>query len=392
MLSQCFTVFKLSGSRLRFSGSRLPTLFLSLQANKLKTVTFDELNLTKPLLNAIADVGYENPTPIQVKAFPVIMLFRNIQAIKELEGKFEAITPEQKEALAAFINLFDKQDLTPIRSNFLTIWEVLGSIYQEFKSLLENKKLAYEGMAYRAAAEKFDGENTIKLPDGLFAFIGFNALNGCEKALFRYFKREDRALFYWDYDTYYTQDEVQEAGTFIRANLKEFPNAIAASNFSNFKEKRKLTVINTPTGVAQAKLVPIAQLGRSHHILPAEDLLLDFRIFLHQLQDLLPDAHEHIQLFVGPALQQHCRTMELIRYIFNQKLIGLPGFLGRHHGSKSNAQRPFTAVFSGCQGGIRCSLLAPGKIDFPLGCITACAQQQQDYQHQQKRRKLLYHL
>jgi len=185
------------------------------------------------------------------------MLFRNIQAIKELEGKFEAITPEQKEALAAFINLFDKQDLTPIRSNFLTIWEVLGSIYQEFKSLLENKKLAYEGMAYRAAAEKFDGENTIKLPDGLFAFIGFNALNGCEKALFRYFKREDRALFYWDYDTYYTQDEVQEAGTFIRANLKEFPNAIAASNFSNFKEKRKLTVINTPTGVAQAKLVPM---------------------------------------------------------------------------------------------------------------------------------------
>jgi len=49
----------------------------------LKTVTFDELNLTKPLLNAIADVGYENPTPIQEKAFPVIMSGRDVVGIAQ---------------------------------------------------------------------------------------------------------------------------------------------------------------------------------------------------------------------------------------------------------------------------------------------------------------------
>jgi len=35
--------------------------------------TFKDLNLSKPLLNALSDIGFESPTPIQEKAFPVIM-------------------------------------------------------------------------------------------------------------------------------------------------------------------------------------------------------------------------------------------------------------------------------------------------------------------------------
>jgi ATP-dependent RNA helicase RhlE len=36
-------------------------------------MTFDELNLNTPLLSALDDLGYRNPTTIQRKAFPVIM-------------------------------------------------------------------------------------------------------------------------------------------------------------------------------------------------------------------------------------------------------------------------------------------------------------------------------
>lgn len=250
------------------------------------------------------------------------MLFRNIQAIKEMEGKFEAITPEQREALAAFINLFDKQDLTPIRSNFLTIWEVLGSIYQEFKSLLEEKKLAYEGMAYRAAADKFDNGGTIDLPEGRFAFIGFNALNSCEKSLFRYFKREERALFYWDYDTYYTQDEVQEAGTFIRANLKEFPNAISATNFSNFKEKHKLTVINTPTGVAQAKLVPMLLKeikARGGNLDETCAIIFPEEHYLLPVLRSLPDDIERLNITMGYPIKE-TPAFTLVDYLMKLQL------------------------------------------------------------------------
>jgi len=36
-------------------------------------VTFQDLNLTTPLLNGLSDMGFEVPTPIQEKAFPIIM-------------------------------------------------------------------------------------------------------------------------------------------------------------------------------------------------------------------------------------------------------------------------------------------------------------------------------
>ena len=184
------------------------------------------------------------------------MLFRNIKAIKELEGKFDAVTDEQREALSAFIHLFEAEEKSEIRSRFLTIWDVLGSIFQEYKDHLHTQGLVYEGMAYRTAAEQFDSGSVAGLSEGTYAFIGFNALNDCEKSLFKYFRREDRALFYWDYDTYYTHDDVQEAGNFMRANMHLFPNAIGVQHFSNLKNERQITVVGSPTGVAQAKVIP----------------------------------------------------------------------------------------------------------------------------------------
>jgi ATP-dependent RNA helicase RhlE len=46
-------------------------------------VNFDELNLNKPLLSALDDLGYIYPTPIQIKAFPAIMSGKDIVAIAQ---------------------------------------------------------------------------------------------------------------------------------------------------------------------------------------------------------------------------------------------------------------------------------------------------------------------
>ena len=36
-------------------------------------MTFNELNLSAPLLRAIAEAGYETPSPIQAKAIPPVL-------------------------------------------------------------------------------------------------------------------------------------------------------------------------------------------------------------------------------------------------------------------------------------------------------------------------------
>ncbi|MCD6068164.1 MAG: box helicase [Bacteroidetes bacterium] len=44
---------------------------------------FEELNLNKPLQKALADMGFDSPTPIQAKAFPTIMSGKDVVAIAQ---------------------------------------------------------------------------------------------------------------------------------------------------------------------------------------------------------------------------------------------------------------------------------------------------------------------
>ncbi len=46
-------------------------------------MTFEELNLNKPLLKALAELEYVYPTPIQEKAFPIIMSGKNVVGVAQ---------------------------------------------------------------------------------------------------------------------------------------------------------------------------------------------------------------------------------------------------------------------------------------------------------------------
>jgi ATP-dependent RNA helicase RhlE len=46
-------------------------------------LTFEELNLNKPLVKALADLEYIYPTPVQIKAFPVVMSGRDVVGIAQ---------------------------------------------------------------------------------------------------------------------------------------------------------------------------------------------------------------------------------------------------------------------------------------------------------------------
>src|ERR1700722_20214370 len=49
----------------------------------MELMTFDELNLNKPLLNALDDMGIVHPTTIQRKIFSVIMSGRDVCGIAQ---------------------------------------------------------------------------------------------------------------------------------------------------------------------------------------------------------------------------------------------------------------------------------------------------------------------
>ena len=52
-------------------------------ASKLYIVTFNDLNLNTPLYNAIDDLGFENPTPIQAESFSVVASGKDVVGIAQ---------------------------------------------------------------------------------------------------------------------------------------------------------------------------------------------------------------------------------------------------------------------------------------------------------------------
>ena len=46
-------------------------------------LTFQDLNIPKLLLNALADLGYSSPTPIQSASYPIILSGKNIVGIAQ---------------------------------------------------------------------------------------------------------------------------------------------------------------------------------------------------------------------------------------------------------------------------------------------------------------------
>ena len=58
------------------------------------------------------------------------------------------------------------------------------------------------GMMYRYVMEELQPE---KLKYDRYVFVGFNVLNKVENRFFERLRDAGRALFYWDYDLFYTR-------------------------------------------------------------------------------------------------------------------------------------------------------------------------------------------
>jgi ATP-dependent RNA helicase RhlE len=104
-------------------------------------VTFEELNLSKPLLNALEDLEYIHPTPIQQKAFSIIMSGKDVVGIAQTgTGKtFAYLLP-----LLRQLNYSEQKHpriliVVPTR-------ELVLQIVEEIKKLTKYMQVRYQGV------------------------------------------------------------------------------------------------------------------------------------------------------------------------------------------------------------------------------------------------------
>lgn len=274
-----------------------------------------------------------------------MLMFNNLKNLKDMMSDLSFMDEEQEEAIRQFFRNFSIEKRTALKEKFISMWDVLGDIYTQFKNSLKQKQLAYEGMLYREVMENFDATNTAF---DQYVFVGFNVLNKVEKELFIKLKDEGKAIFYWDYDEYYMGKNHHEAGEFIKQNIKDFPSALDGRiPFDNMSRLKDINYISTPTENAQARFLPqwirenITEIERETAIVLCNESLL--QPVLHSI----PQEVKHINITMGYPLSQ-TPVYSLITSLLDLQIEGYNYNTGRYVYEKVLAvlKHPYTRMLS----------------------------------------------
>ncbi len=182
------------------------------------------------------------------------MLYKNLMHQKELDLLFDFLTAEQKEVLQTFWQGFEHSK-SENKQRFLETWEKLGGIYTDYRELLLEEGLAYEGLLYRKLAETIESHEW-KYPRKHVIFAGFNALTVAEEKIIHWCLENGDTRVEWDVDAYYLDNKEQEAGRFFREYKRRpyfartFPDPIP----NRLREEtREIEIHGVPQHVGQAR-------------------------------------------------------------------------------------------------------------------------------------------
>lgn len=182
-------------------------------------------------------------------------IFTNIRDIHEIDSKYGGLTPEQLTIIRQYWQNFSPEKKSREKEQFLKLWNILAGVYEEFQIQLIEKSCAYEGLIYKKMVGLI-AKNELPHTSAQKIFIGFNALSKAQKKLFKYLHDMQKALFYWDNDSYYHHNKIQEAGDFLRKNY-ELLGDDGKYIPGNFKALEKaIHLIGIPGKIGQAKAIP----------------------------------------------------------------------------------------------------------------------------------------
>lgn len=178
-------------------------------------------------------------------------IYAALQNIKEIDHVF-GYNDELRDIIERYRTLTEKQEKTKLLTEFLKIWQEVGSVYGEYQDILLKEEKAYGGMLYRNLADILKQEH-FEHRYAHYHICGFNALSKAEEVIFDALVKAKIATLYWDVDTYYLRERQEEAGDFVRMYEKKWPDSIWI-NADSLDKGKSVTVHAVPQLMGQAHL------------------------------------------------------------------------------------------------------------------------------------------
>lgn len=181
-------------------------------------------------------------------------LFTNITELKQIDRLFNVFTEKQIEAIRQFWSNFVPVTEGKTQEDFIATWKILYPVYEQFRSELIAENTATDGMICRDVAERLKAKEDIEEYSGKqFVFIGFNALNPCERTLMIELQHRQQADFYWDYEAPELRDSDNQASLFYAENVHIFHSNYDIPSFIESLSDKEIELIAIPSAVGQAK-------------------------------------------------------------------------------------------------------------------------------------------
>ena len=189
-------------------------------------------------------------------------------------------------------------ELTSFQEKYVQFFAYLYEWHTTFKTSLLKDNLAYQGLAYRRAADCI-----VNLKHDFYEvwFVGLNALTTAENRIVNHFVTHKNAKLFWDADAHYVENNKHEAGLFLRQHFQQWGNTKLGRFFENDKT---IDIIGCAKNVGQALT--------SGHLLanfPKEDLtdsqtalvLADENLLFPVLNNL-PDSIQSVNITMGAPI------------------------------------------------------------------------------------------
>lgn len=211
---------------------------------------------------------------------------------------------------------------------FLEIWKTFKPLYHALVKTCLERKMGWQGLAYRAAAEDLESLEMFSTKRNIaqFVFAGFNALNKAEERIVEHLLKENKCTIYWDSDTYYTQNEKQEAGLFIREkqeSWKKYSGSIHVKGETMLKDKN-VNIYATGGSLDQAQKVGEILNGMSSGSENTAVVLADENLLMPVLNSI-PEDFEEVNVTMGMGLRlANPATFILSALKVRNKLIARP--------------------------------------------------------------------
>ncbi|NDP22107.1 MAG: PD-(D/E)XK nuclease family protein [Paludibacter sp.] len=258
-------------------------------------------------------------------------LFTNITELKQIDQIFNVFTEKQIEAIRQFWSNFIPVTEGKSQEDFIATWKILLQVYYKFRSELLAVNTATEGMICRDVTDRLQAKTEIPEFSGKqFVFIGFNALNPCERTLMAELRRREQADFYWDYDADELRDPENQASRFYAENRQMFPSKFLLEHLVESLHDKEIELISVPSAVGQTKQIYTIL----NQLYPAETenqnwiktaVVLPDESLLTPLLHSLPTQIEKVNVTMGFPMKS-TPVSGLIEHIFElQKRIRISG-------------------------------------------------------------------